>query len=181
MRAKSVVILFALFAAQLFATSVIPMSIEQLTVSSTKVVRASAISSESSWDAEHAHIYTFTHFKPLETLKGGADSEIVVRQMGGRVGNIEQRVSGVRRWNAGDESVLFLRPSEAGNGVMAVVGLFQGNFAVQRTSRLKEAIATNGVPDAMQLDTNSGAVTQFRAAQFPLNELRQRVARVAGR
>ena len=180
MRTKSIVILVALFAAQLFATSVIPMSVEQLAVSSTNIVRARALSSESSWDAEHAHIYTFTRFQPLETLKGMPASEIVVRQMGGRVGNIEQRVSGVRRWSAGDESVLFLRPSEVGQGVMAVVGLFQGNFAVKRIS-LSDAVATNGVPDAMQLDTSKGTVTHFRAAQITLSELRQRVARVAGR
>jgi hypothetical protein len=180
MRSKSILIFLALFAAQLFATSVIPMSVEQLTVSSSYIVRARALSSESAWDSEHAHIYTFTHFQPLESLKGTASSEIVVRQMGGRVGNIEQRVSGVRRWNAGDESVLFLRPSEVGNGVMAVVGLFQGNFAVKRVGAT-EAIASNGVPDAMQFDSASGSITHFRAAQITLSQLRQRVARVAGR
>lgn len=180
MRAKASVILFALFTMHLFATSVIPMSVEQLAESSTNIVRVRALSSESSWDAEHAHIYTFTHLQPLENLKGVTSAEIVVRQMGGRVGNIEQRVSGVRRWRVGDESVLFLRPSEVGNGVMAVVGLFQGNFAVKRIS-VTEAVASNGVPDAMQLNTTSGTVMHFRAAQMTLSELRQRVARAAGR
>jgi len=177
---KVLITIFALFAAQLCATSVIPMSVEQLTVSSSEVVRARALSSQSSWDGEHAHIYTFTRFQSLETLKGSASSEIVVRQMGGRVGNIEQRVSGVRRWNAGDESVLFLRPSEVGQGVMAVVGLFQGNFSVKRTA-VAEPLATNGVLDAMQYDPATRASTHFRAAEISLRELRERVARVSGR
>ena len=177
---KALVPLFVVIAAQLFATSVIPMSVEQLTISSTEIVRARAISSVSSWDADHAHIYTFTSFEPIETWKGAAPSQIVVRQMGGRVGNIEQRVSGVRRWSAGDESVLFLRPSEVGQGVMAVVGLFQGNFAVKR-SAVAEPLALNGVPDAMQYDPATRTATQFRAKPITLRELHERVARMSGR
>ncbi len=110
-----------LLAVQMFATSVIPMSVEQLTSAATQVVRARAISSESRWNDAHTLIFTFTRFARVETWKGEAGAEFTVRQMGGRVGNIEQKVSGVRRWNAGDEAVLFLRPSEAGGGVMAVV------------------------------------------------------------
>jgi hypothetical protein len=177
---KYCLIIVALFAVQLCATSVIPMSVEQMTVAASHVLRARAISSEAQWNADHTQIFTYTRFQPLETLKGAASSEIVVRQMGGRVGTIEQKVSGVRRWRTGDESVLFLRPSEVGNGVMAVVGLFQGNFAVKRTSST-EAIATNGVEDAMQFDPSTGTAKHYQAAQISLTELRQRVSRVMGR
>src|SRR4051794_20142458 len=129
---KFFVLFVALVAIQLCATTVIPMSVEQLATSSTQIVRARATSSRASWDAGHAHIYTFTSFDALENLKGSRSSQVVVRQMGGRVGNIEQRVAGVRSFHSGDEAVLFLRPSEVGGGVMAIVGLFQGNFAVKR-------------------------------------------------
>lgn len=175
----SLVLFVSLVAAQLFGTSVIPMSVEQLSVASTRIVRARALSSESMWNADHTQIYTFTHFQPLESLKGATTSEFVVRQMGGRVGNIEQKVSGVRRWQSGEESVLFLRPSEVGQGVMAVVGLFQGNFAVQRKASA-EPIVTNGVADAMQYDRATGSASHFRAAQLTLRELRQRVSQVTG-
>jgi len=173
------IFIIVLFALQLCATSVIPMSVEQLAVASSVIVRARALSNQSSWDAERAHIYTFTRFQALENLKGAASSEIIVRQMGGRVGNIEQRVSGVRRWQMGDESVLFLRPSEVGQGVMAVVGLFQGNYAVKRTA-LSEPMTTNGAPEAMQYDPSTRTTTHFRSSQITLRELRQRVARVTG-
>ena len=176
---KGLIVFTLLLAAQLFATSVIPMSVEQLATSASEIVRARAISSVSSWDADHAHIYTFTSFQPLDTWKGAASSQLVVRQMGGRVGNIEQRVSGVRRWSAGDEAVLFLRPSEVGNGVMAVVGLFQGNFAVKRAADA-EPLAVNGVPDVMQYDPATRTSTQFRAEPITLRELHDRVTRVSG-
>jgi hypothetical protein len=177
---KLLLTLLALTAIQLCATTVVPMTVEQLAISASQIVRARAVSSQARWDAEHAHIYTFTNFELLENLKGPSTSQIVVRQMGGRVGNIEQRVAGVRRWQTGDESVLFLRPSEVGGGVMAVVGLFQGNFTVKR-KMLSEAVVTNGVPDAMQYDRATHASSHFQSSDIPLTELRQRVARASGR
>lgn len=176
---KFAYIFFALLAVQAFATSVLPMSVEQLTAAATTVVRARAISSEARWDDSHTRIYTFTRFLPLEDWKGASGAEFTVRQMGGRVGNIEQKVSGVRRFSDGDEAVLFLRPSEAGAGVMAVVGLFQGNFAVNRSTT--QATVTNGVPGVMQLDPRSQSMQQFQAARLSLDDLKQRVFRAMGR
>jgi hypothetical protein len=177
---KLLLVLIALVAAQLCATSVIPMSVEQMATAATHVVRAQAISSRAQWNAEHTQIFTFTRFQSLEALKGATGAEFVVRQMGGRVGNIEQKVSGVRRWQGGEEAVLFLRPSEVGGGVFAVVGLFQGNFAVTRAAGA-EATVSNGVVDAMQYDPATRTSQQFRSARISLSELRQRVALARGR
>jgi hypothetical protein len=171
------ILLVVFVALRLCATSVIPMSVEELARASTQVVRARALSSESSWNPSHTQIFTFTRFEALENWKGAAGTEFVVRQMGGRVGNIEQKVSGVRTWKANDEAVLFLRPSEAGGGVMAIVGLFQGNFAVDRN----RATASNGVPDAIAFDPATRTATHFHAARFALTELQRRVALAAGR
>ncbi len=165
-------------ALQLWATSVIPMSVEQLTAAASNVVRARAISSEARWNEDRTIIYTFTRFASIETWKGAPASEFIVRQMGGRVGNVEQKVSGVRRWNAGDEAILFLRPSEAGNGVMAVVGLFQGNFSLHADGG--KLIASNGVPDALQLNSATQQLEHFKAASYTLSELHQRVVRALG-
>jgi hypothetical protein len=176
---KFSLLVVTLIAVQLCATSVIPMSVEQLSVAATQIVRAKAVTSMASWNADQTQIFTFTTFQSLETLKGSPSMQVVVRQMGGRVGNIEQKVSGVRRWQTGDESVLFLRPSEVGHGVMAVVGLFQGNFTVKRNG-VAEAIASNGVADAIQYDRATGTSTHFHAAEITLRELRQRVSQVSG-
>ncbi len=175
---KTLLLAVVMIAAQLVATSVIPMSVEDMAVTATHVVRAQAGSSESRWNETGTQIYTYTHFKTLETWKGAPGAEFTVRQMGGRVGNVVQKVSGVRRFNSGDEAVLFLRPSESA-GSMAIVGLFQGNFSVSR-KLFAEPMASNGVPDAMQVDPSTNSVEHFRAAQYKLSELRARVAKVVG-
>ncbi len=180
MRRSVLTLLMAMtFCAMSTATIVIPMSIEEMTVKADRVVRARAMSSHSEWNPAHTEIDTFTTFQVIETMKGAQASTIVVRQMGGHVGNVIQKVSGVRHWNLGEEQVLFLRPSEVGGGVTAVVGLFQGSFRVQRAGAA--AMVSNGAPEALQYDPTRQTTGQFRSSNITLDELRQRVSRVVAR
>src|SRR3954471_12066643 len=111
------------------ATSVVPIAVEELARRADSVVEARAVASWSQWESDHL-IYTYTRFAVSRALKGGAAGSVVVRQMGGSAGGYTQKVVGIRHWTPGEEAVLFLRPSEARGGVMAVVGLMQGNFVV---------------------------------------------------
>src|SRR5512133_2096775 len=129
MRAKLLIFLgIVLLAAGLLAprppaTSIVPMSVEELTGRAQLVVEGRALEQWSQWDNSEHLIYTYTRFAVTRRLKGEAADSIVVRQMGGTAGGYTQIVSGVRHWQAGDEAVLFLRPSVANDGSMAVVGL----------------------------------------------------------
>ena len=49
------------------ATTVIPMTIERITQSSTLVAEGRAIDVRSEWNAEHTIIYTYTHFQKCES------------------------------------------------------------------------------------------------------------------
>jgi len=167
-------LLVALAAPLLRATSVVPMSVEQLTAGAQIVVEGRALEQWSQWDASEHLIYTYTRFAVASTLKGSAAQTIVVRQMGGSAGGYTQVVSGVRHFQPGDESVLFLRPSVAGDGSMAVVGLMQGNFRVVRSAD-GSATAGNGVPSVSILKDGSAAT--FTGSRIPLAELEQRVRR----
>lgn len=162
-------------AAPAAATTVVPMSVEELTRASSNVVRARAIESHSEWNTQHTLIYTYTRFQLLSTLKGESSTEFVVRQLGGHAEGYTQKVSGVRHFTAGEEVVLFLRPSEA-SGMFAVTGLFQGNFAVRRSPQ-GEALVSNGVAGASSLQ--QGSVRSYRGAQFTLRQLQQAVARAS--
>ncbi len=57
----------------------------------------------------------------------------MVRQIGGTVEGITQKVAGVRHWSPGEDAVLFLQPSPAADGTLVVTGLMQGNFLMRRT------------------------------------------------
>jgi hypothetical protein len=164
--------------AMTWATSVIPISIEELSRRASLIVEARAVNSWSEWNADHSMIFTFTRFAVSRSLKGNVAQEVVVRQMGGQVGHTVQRVSGLHSWLPGDESMLFLRPSDAGGGVMSVVGLMQGDFRITRSSN-GEAFATNGVPQ-VKIFSPEAATTSAASAGGTEMRLEQLEARVRG-
>lgn len=167
------VALLGLWAPRLRATSVVPMSIEDMTSKAQLVVEGRALEQWSQWDNNEHLIYTYTRFAITQRLKGSSADAIVVRQMGGTAGGYTQIVSGVRQWQTGDEAVLFLRSSVANDGSMAVVGLMQGDFRMTRANGV--ATVSNGVPVLSM--ASEGATATFTGARMPLAELEQRVRR----
>ncbi|MGH9521309.1 MAG: hypothetical protein ACRD3E_02120 [Terriglobales bacterium] len=138
-------IVIALLACSLTAaaTSIIPMSVEELSQAATHVVEGQALRSWSAWNEQHTLIYTYTSFAVGRTLKGTAPAEIVVKQPGGSAGGYTQTVWGVRHLQSGEHALLFLRPSMAADGTMVIVGLMQGQFQVFQAG--SEAMASNGI------------------------------------
>jgi hypothetical protein len=154
-----------------FATTVVPMSVERLTHASTHVLLAQAVESSTQWNADHTLIFTLTKFRVTRTLKGQAANEVIVKQMGGRAGAYEQKVAGVRHWQSGEQAVLFVHPSQAGDGTLVVTGLMQGNFRVISSSAAQEPLVTNGVPGVDELNAQAGTVQHFAGSKLPLSRL----------
>jgi hypothetical protein len=168
------------FASFISATTVIPVSVEQLTKDSSRVLEAVAAESWSRWNPQHTFIYTYTRFQVTVSLKGTPPSTVIVKQLGGSAEGYTQKVAGVRGWSPGEQAVLFLRPSPEADGAFEVTGLTQGNFRV-RTSSTGETLVSNGAPGASSYQASSGAVTTFRASGMRLQELESRVRRAAER
>jgi hypothetical protein len=156
------------------ATTVKPLSVEELTQRSSLVVLARAVESRSAWNPEHTLIYTETRFATEQNLKGSAPTTFTVRQIGGSAEGYTQKVSGVRHWQTGDEAVLFLRPSDANDGTYAVTGLMQGNFVLQRST--SGTVVSNGVPDVTAFDSATGKLSHYGGTRMSLQELQRRVA-----
>jgi hypothetical protein len=112
-------------------TTLLRMSLEQLSQRATLIVRAQCLSSASEWD--RGEIWTETSFRVEETWRGAAaGSQIQVRLIGGRAGNFTSSVSGVPRFRPGEDVVLFLEKSARGN--FTVVSWDQGTFRIARDS-----------------------------------------------
>jgi len=154
------------------ATTIVPMSVEELTHAASHVVEAHALRSWTSWNAQHTLIYTYTTFQISHTLKGNAAAEITVKQAGGSADGYTQKVSGVRQFQEGEDALLFLRPSAATDGTLVVVGLMQGNFRMAR-SAAGETIVSNGVAEAHQYD--HGRVETFTGSSMRLQDAEARV------
>jgi hypothetical protein len=118
-----------LLASSALATVVISESIEAMTRQSTLVVRATAHQSMAAWDEGETKIWTWTELTVTETLKGKAPRTLLVKQPGGVVGDLGQHVSGVARFQPGEDCVLFLEPAADEGGVFIVRGLAAGKVS----------------------------------------------------
>ena len=155
----------------LHATMVVPISVEELTRRASDVVEVTAVTSWSSWNPQHTLIYTYTQVQVTQNLKGSSRT-ITVKQLGGTVGGVTQKVAGVRQFQTGERALLFLRLSDAGDGTRVVVGLMQGNFRIARSST-GEMVAGNGVSGVHSLQ--QGKVEHFAGSSMRLADLESMV------
>ena len=158
------------------ATTIRPMTIEQLTDSATHVIEGRAVEVWCAWDDQHREILTYTRFSVVKTLKGAAGSQVVVAQLGGTVNGITVRVAGIRHFQVGETALVFLRPGDTPDA-MAMAAM-QGNFRVGKDSS-GQMVASNGVPETSAL--SGSQVVPYSGRVMPLTALEDRVRRAVSR
>lgn len=158
------------------STTLIRMSVAQMTGAAHLVVRARCLSNSTRWDA--GEIWTFTSFAVEETWKGSrnanSDPYISVRLLGGTAGALTSNVSGIPRFVAGEEVVLFLEPTSRGD--FSIVSWVQGTFRVHRDPRTNQQVA---IQDTAAFDTFDPATRQFRSIglrSIPVEDLHSLVS-----
>ncbi len=156
------------------ATTVIPMSVEDLTRASRNIAEARVLETWSAWNPQHTLIYTFARVQVTRMLKGANADAFLVKQIGGSAGGYTQKVAGVRHLVTGEAALLFLRPSQAGDGTMVVVGLMQGNFRIY-SPRSGQLMVSNGMPSVSTYQ--QGRIAAFTGASMPLDEMEARIQR----
>ena len=106
-----------------------PASSVAVVISPRYAFLARCIAAGAIWDS--GEIWTRTTFEVAETWRGASGSQVIaVRLLGGTLGNISSRVSGIPRFQPGEEAVLFLEPSA--NGDFSIVSWQQGTFRIRR-------------------------------------------------
>jgi len=83
-------------------------SLEELTVESNSIIYGKVTSTFSQW--EDKNIYTYTKIEILNSIKGNqkSNNEIIVKQLGGTIGEIGQEVNGSPKLKQNSEVFLFL-------------------------------------------------------------------------
>ena len=170
-------LLIALCASLLACASVTPttlahMSVAKLTHVSRLILRARCLENSTAWDA--GEIWTFTTYEPTEVWKGSAPPRVSVRLLGGRIGNLTSNVSGVPRFHAGEDVVLFLTPTTLGD--FSVVSWVQGTFRIHHDQRTGEDTVAQ---DSASFETFDPLARKFAASgihDLSLQELRSQVA-----
>src|SRR5512140_1638931 len=87
------------------ATTVVPLSTEDLVANSPTIVHGTVTGTRSHWNDEHTMIVTDATIRVEAALRGRAAGMIVVTEPGGTVGALRTDVPGASGFRAGEELV----------------------------------------------------------------------------
>jgi hypothetical protein len=168
--AASLLLMCGLFA-QAYATTLVRMDLKSLARSAEIIVRARCIHSETRW--ESGSIWTFDDFEVLEIFKGASPLTLRVRLPGGRIAHTETKIDGVPMFAAGEETVLFVEPTSAGD--YGVTSWAQGTFRVHRNAN-SEARVTQDTSHFAVFDPHTREFAAVGVRNLPISEFRQQLA-----
>jgi hypothetical protein len=170
-------LLACLTSASVDATTLMRMSVAQLSRAAGAIVRVRCIANENIWDA--GEIWTRTTFE-VEDVWSGAPADrgplpqrIAVRLLGGTFGNITSHVSGIPRFHAGEEAVLFLEPTTRGD--FSVISWQQGTFRIHRDVQTGDEAVTQDTASFATYDPASRRFEQAGIRRMRLADFRSLV------
>jgi len=136
------------------ATTLLKMSMNDLILQSTSIVRARITGSRSA--AVGQDIYTYYQLQVSDTLKKGAILPAEFAVPGGVYGNFRQIGVGSPAFTQGQEYVLFLWTGRS--GMTQVIGLSQGSFGLSQDASGITVLKRPAIADQM-LDKSGKPVT----------------------
>ena len=134
------------------ATTLVSMSLDQLTQASSKIVQGRVVSQVSAWNAAHTQILTVTTLQVSEVFKGSSSSTVEVEQWGGTVGNFKMYVPGEATFLPAADYVVFLEPIPD-SPHFRLVGMTEGAYRVYQDAGTHQdrVILPNAIsPDALR-------------------------------
>lgn len=155
------------------ATTLAKMDLAALARAAEVVVDARCVGSQVR--AERGAIWTFAEFEVVETLADTAPGEelVTVRLAGGQIGHLRESVDGVPRFAVGEEAVLFLERTSAGD--YGISGWTQGTFRVRRGGG-GEATLTQDSAGFAVFDARTRQFEAAGIARMAMSEFRTRLA-----
>src|SRR5947207_14914 len=116
----------AALATPLRATTVQKMELPELVSIADNIVQGRVEAVESRY--EQNRIYTYVSVNVDEPIKGARRQTVLLRQLGGRVGDRMLWVAGMPQYKTADQVILFLKTRQ--DGTFDVIGLNQGKYDI---------------------------------------------------
>ena len=110
------------------ATTLTPLTVEQMTDASDLIVRGVITEIWTEMD-DRGYVWTRIQLEVTQDFKGESDDAIVIDQLGGVHHNDYLVMPSAPRFSVGEEGVFFLE--HLGNGRTTTVGMFQGKYTVR--------------------------------------------------
>jgi hypothetical protein len=165
----------------LAATSLIPLTFDELIAQAATIVRCDIVDVRSEWreTREERVIVTLVTIRVRSALKGSSRDVVQLEFPGGTIRDITLRVAGTPQFAAGDEEFLFIN---SGQTISPLVGFGLGRFSIHHDAFTHRTFVTSfdGKPFRGLVDfsraTRAAAQTEFprtpieRAASVGLSD-----------
>lgn len=146
-RSVLVLSLLSLLAASLDATTVAPLSFEQLVSASSAVVYGRVSEVRSQWTADRRFIESVVSIDVITGMKGGPGDTVAFTVPGGQVGRYLNVIPGAPTFAPGDLAVFFL--TAHGPRLPVTTGLTQGIYRVRRDASSGAMLVMPPIVDAV--------------------------------
>ena len=140
-----VVFFLSLLSAAVDATTVAPLSFQQLVNESAVVVYGRVVDVRAQWTDDRRFIESVVSIEVLKGMKGSARETIAFTVPGGQVGRYRNVMPGAPSFAPGDLAVVFL--TAHGPRLPVTTGFTQGIYRVQRDARSGELLVIPPVLD----------------------------------
>lgn len=106
------------------------LTLEQLAAKANSIL-VGKVTNIACYQEGKGNIYTLVTLSVEQTIKGETEGEVVIRVLGGEVGELEMMVTDTPSFQVGERAVVFL---DKGEGIFTVVGGFQGKFTIDENN-----------------------------------------------
>ncbi len=127
------------------ASSVLRLNDQQLVGLSTLIIEGRVVEMHSEWNPNRTQIHTLVTLDVARAYKGTiAGGKLTVRMLGGRVGDIAQRLVDAPTFSLDEDVIVFFEkdPSQP----IAITGFNQGKLTVRTEAGGRRVIAERGIP-----------------------------------
>ncbi|MFQ6114544.1 MAG: hypothetical protein ACE5NG_10750 [bacterium] len=126
------------------AQETIPITTRELTKRAQKIIIGEVIAQHSAWDDLGREIYTYIKLRVDRVIKSDRpDSIIVLRHLGGRVGNIESHVAGLPQFRKEEHVLVFLGPYKSTN-YYGLIDWYQGKYVIKKGKTSEKVLHGTG-------------------------------------
>lgn len=117
------------FGLTLNATSIVPMTFDELVAKASTIFRGEVVDTRSEWrDIDGSRgIVTIATFTVTSVLKGPASSVIELELLGGAIGNETMRIAEMPTFQKGDRAIIF---TAGADHLSPIIGFSQGRFPI---------------------------------------------------
>lgn len=140
----------------------VPIMTKELVKRSQKIVIGQVIEQHSAWDDLGREIYTYTMLRVDRVVKSEApDAVLMLRHLGGKVGNTTSQVAGLPKFEQGERVLVFLGPYR-GTNYYGLIDWHQGKYGVKKNKKAEDVLVGTGPGAGQSVETFVNELRRFQ-------------------